>query len=59
MTINTVDITERISMNVKSAIRDYENNIDSYQWKANIRNAYAMIITLLTVRTKKGTDYLQ
>lgn len=54
MTINTVDITERISMNVKSAIRDYENNIDSYHWKANIRNAYAMIITLLTVRTKKA-----
>lgn len=27
VTINTVDITERISMNVKSAIRDYENNI--------------------------------
>lgn len=56
MTINTDDITERISMRVKSAIRDYENNNESYHWKANIRNAYAMI---LTVGTKKGTDYLQ
>ena len=40
-------------MNVKLAIRDYENNNESYQWKANIRNAYAMAITLLTVGTKK------
>ena len=53
MTINTGDIIERISMNVKLAIRDYENNNESYQWKANIRNAYAMAITLLTVGTKK------
>ena len=52
VTINTDDITERISINVKSAIRDYKNNNDSY-WKAEIRNAYAMIITLLTVGTKK------
>lgn len=59
VTINTDDITERISMNVKSAIRDYKNINDSYHWKAEIRNAYAMIITLLTVGTKKGTDYLQ
>lgn len=59
VTINTGDIIERISMNVKLAIRDYENNNASYQWKANIRNAYAMIITLLTIGTKKGTDYLQ
>lgn len=59
VTINTDNITERISMNVKLAIRDYENNDESYLWKANIRNAYAMIITLLTVGAKKGTDYLQ
>ena len=45
VTINIRDIIERISMNVKSAIRDYENNNESYHWKANIRNAYAMIIT--------------
>lgn len=54
VTINTDDITERISMNVKLAIRDYENNNESYHWKANIINAYAMIITLLTVGTKKA-----
>lgn len=53
VTINTDNITERISMNVKLAIRDYENNDESYLWKANIRNAYAMIITLLTVGAKK------
>lgn len=58
VTINTDNIVERISMHVELAIRNYENK-ESYQWKSNIRNAYAMIITLLTVGTKKGTDYLQ
>lgn len=57
--LETEDFVSKISFEVKLALRSYENNKESSQWKRHIRVAHILLRSLLIVAQKRNVDFLQ
>lgn len=55
--IETGDVVSKISIEVKVALRSYENNKESSQWKQHIRIAHLLLRSLLIVAVKSNADF--